>query len=74
MKKFVVIAALFASCTYGARIPLSKRAISKATYMSYKESVESRSTIVSNGLGQVIPLKDYMNTQYFAEVQVGTPA
>ena len=22
----------------------------------------------------MIPLKDYMNTQYFAEVQVGTPA
>jgi hypothetical protein len=74
MNKFVVIAALFASCTFGARIPLSKRAISKATYMNYKETVASRSPIATNGLGQVIPLKDYMNTQYFAEVQVGTPA
>ena len=74
MQKFIVIAALFASCTVGARIPLSKRPISKATYMNYKETVGRRMPVSTNGLGQVIPLKDYMNTQYFAEVQVGTPA
>lgn len=73
MQKYV-IAALFASCAIGARIPLSKKAVSKASFMNYKETAAAGMPMTANGLGQVIPLKDYMNTQYFAEVQVGTPA
>jgi hypothetical protein len=58
-----------ATATLGAKIPLSKRSISKATFNHYKEQIEQAQS--ANG---DIPLKDYMNTQYFAEVQVGTPA
>jgi hypothetical protein len=68
MQKYVLVA-LLATATLGAKIPLGKRPISKATFMHYKEQIEKYQ--VSNGN---IPLKDYMNTQYFAEVEVGTPA
>lgn len=43
--------------------------------MNYRERVEAgQQHYTANTLGGHIPLKDYMNTQYFAEVQVGTPA
>lgn len=76
MQKYVILAALFASSTIATKIPLSKKSISKAAFMNFKERTESgeRMTTASSGLGEHIPLKDYMNTQYFAEVQVGTPA
>ena len=51
MNKFVVLAALFASCAVGAKIPLTKRTISKATFMNYKETVAQRQPIATNGLG-----------------------
>jgi hypothetical protein len=76
MQKAITIALLFASCAVATRIPLSKRSVSKAAFMNYKERTEAGDTLktATNGLGSVIPLKDYMNTQYFAEVQVGTPS
>lgn len=76
MNKYITLCALFASCALaGNRIPLTKKPLSKAAYMNFKESAESgQHHMVSNGLGGQIPLKDYMNTQYFAEVHVGTPA
>ena len=73
MQKYV-IAALFASCAIAAKIPLTKRPLSKATYMDLKERSENGEIFATNGLRGNIPLKDYMNTQYFAEVQVGTPS
>ncbi|TNV77903.1 hypothetical protein FGO68_gene6322 [Halteria grandinella] len=72
MHKALTIALLFASCASAARIPLSRRTVSKAAFLNYKERATTATAV--NGLGSVIPLKDYMNTQYFAEVQVGTPA
>jgi len=74
MQKYLVIALLFASCAIGGRVPLTKKPISKATFHTYREAVANRKPVYSNGLDQVIPIKDYMNTQYFAEVAVGTPA
>ncbi len=65
-----IVAALFLAGSLAAKIPLSKRPISKATFMNYKETIQ----VASNAVGGHIPLKDYMNTQYFAEVSVGTPA
>ena len=62
MQKFIVIALLFASCAVGGRVPLTKKPISKATFHAYREAVANREAIQSTGLGQVIPLKDYMNT------------
>ena len=74
MHKFAVIAALFATCslTSANKIPLTKKPLSKAAYYNYKENMNK--PVASNGVGAVIPLKDYMNTQYFVEVEVGTPA
>jgi hypothetical protein len=74
MHKFAVIAALFStsSFTFANKIPLTKKPLSKAAYYNYKENMNM--PVASNGLGTVIPLKDYMNTQYFVEVAVGTPA
>ena len=75
MNKYLIAAALFATSAFGARIPLTKKAVSKATFMNYKETLATASTkMAADGLGGHIPLKDYMNTQYFAEVSVGSPA
>jgi saccharopepsin len=74
MNKAIIIALLSASYAVATRIPLSKKAVSKAAFLNYKERAAEGLTMTTNGLGAVIPLKDYMNTQYFAEVQVGTPA
>ena len=73
--KNLTLCALFAGCALAAnRIPLTKKPLSKAAYMNFKENASSGRPLIDNGVGAVIPLKDYMNTQYFAQVQVGTPA
>lgn len=64
---------MFATCTFAGKIPLTKKPLSKAAFMNFKERTAEPQR-VSNGLGDHIPLKDYMNTQYFAQVEVGTPA
>jgi Eukaryotic aspartyl protease len=75
MQKYLTLCALFATVAVASnRIPLTKKPISKATYMNFKEQSAKQQAVASNGVGTVIPLKDYMNTQYFAQVQVGTPA
>lgn len=63
-----MIAALLTTAVIGGKIPLSKRTIPKATYNYLKEKLAN-----AEGANGHIPLKDYMNTQYFAEVEVGTP-
>ncbi len=72
MQKYVLLALLFSS-TFAGKIPLAKRSVSRATYDNLQERLASGEWMHQNGLGSHIPLKDYMNTQYFAEVQVGTP-
>ena len=60
MNKYLTLVALFATCAVASnRIPLTKKPLSKAAFMSVKEQVPR---FASNGLGSVIPLKDYMNT------------
>ena len=73
MQRAITLFLLFASSAVvlGGRIPLSKKTVSKAAFMNYKESAQNGErfkAVATNGLGAVIPLKDYMNTQYFAEV------
>ena len=54
-----------------ARIPLKKNNLSfediEAQRMYYSYAAEEM-------LGGKLPVKDYMNTQYFVEIEVGTPA
>lgn len=59
-----------ATSVIGGKIQLSKRTIPKSTYNYLKEKLANGEVQSQNGH---IPLKDYMNTQYFAEVEVGTP-
>ena len=57
-----------------ANIPLTKRTISKASLAKQAAFYKNKAFSEDNGLGENLPLKDYMNTQYFAEVSVGTPS
>merc|ERR1712151_1073450 len=68
---FKFAAALIAVAEAG-RIPLHKNTLTfedvEAQRMYYEANAEDIM------LGAKLPLKDYMNTQYFAEISVGTPA
>lgn len=74
MRKISVIALLVAS-VLTAKIPLRKQQVTKQAFLEYKDRVTTgQRKFLDNGLGSDIPVKDYMNTQYFVDVQVGTPA
>lgn len=59
MQKYV-LAALLATATLGAKIPLSKKTISKASFNEYKEKMMRPQQ--ENGLENRLPIKNYMNT------------
>jgi hypothetical protein len=70
MKKVALIA-LLATSALTAKIPMKKRELTKEAVMSYKERISTspKPKFLDNGLvGTEIPVKDYMNTQYFVEV------
>jgi hypothetical protein len=67
MQKSIAIAALLGSATAG-RIPIQKKEL---TMDMYKDQVNSVSSKFLGG--EEIDVKDYMNAQYFIEVEVGTP-
>jgi hypothetical protein len=74
MQKYV-LAALLATATLGAKVPLTKRPVSLTSYSYLKEKLDTPTASNSNSLGSSqLPLKDYMNTQYFADIEIGTPA
>lgn len=76
MKK-VALVALLATTALTAKIPLKKRTLAMEAVQAYRERITNGepAKFLDNGLiGSEIPVKDYMNTQYFVEVQVGTPA
>merc|ERR1712176_586567 len=52
------------------RIPLKHNHLSVADYISQKAQLTRRAE--QWGLGESIPVKDYMNTQYFVEVSLGS--
>ncbi|CDW88152.1 cathepsin d [Stylonychia lemnae] len=74
MQKLAVLL-LLASSALTAKIPLRKVQITKQKFLSAKERLNSEvPKFLDNGLGESIPVKDYMNTQYFVDVEIGTPA
>jgi hypothetical protein len=75
MNKLVVLALLFGSIL-SAKIPLIKKPLTRANLLAQKERLESRGVnkFLKGTYGEEVPVSDYMNTQYFAEVQIGTPA
>jgi hypothetical protein len=71
----IALVALLATSALTARVPLRKQSLTKQNLLDYKTRlINGENKFLDNGLGQDIPVKDYMNTQYFVDVQVGTPA
>ncbi len=75
MNKSIVLALLFGACL-SAKIPLQKRALSMASLMNQRERLQSIGSgkFLGGSYGEEVPISDYENTQYFANIAVGTPA
>lgn len=70
MNKLVVLALLFGSIL-SAKIPLIKKPLSRANLLSQQERMMMngyRNKFLKGSYGEEVPVSDYMNTQYFAEV------
>jgi cathepsin D len=65
---------LLASSALTAKIPLRKQQLTKEKVLTFRDRLSRGGSYNDNGLGQNIPVKDYMNTQYFVDVKIGTPA
>jgi len=66
-----------ASAALTAKIPLKKQELQMDNLLGYKQALEQSMPakfLQDTGLGEEVPVKDYMNTQYFVEVKLGTPA
>jgi hypothetical protein len=68
MQTSFAVAALLGATSAG-RIPVHKREMTKDMYMNQANAIENRFLG-----GEEINIKDYMNAQYFIEVEIGTPA
>lgn len=64
-----VLVALLFGAAMAAKIPLIKKTHSVSNLLEYRDKISN-----ARFLNGPVPLKDYMNTQYFVEVEVGTPA
>ena len=71
--KNLLLSGLTAGVVLSANIPLKKKELTRAGLEKLAAIYKNGQPYPSNGLGEQLPLKDYMNTQYFAEVSVGTP-
>lgn len=67
---------MLASSVLTAKIPLRKNKLTKENVLTFRDRLArgTASSYLDNGLGHNIPVKDYMNTQYFVDVSIGTPA
>jgi len=68
--KFAAAVAAFAGLASAGKIPLHYNPLTIADYMSQKEQIVTRAFRMS--AGEQIPLKDYMNTQYFINITLGS--
>ena len=68
IKKYATLAMLVATGTLAAKIPLVRKPLIKDNVL---ESLNNAQEM--NGLRSNVPVVDYSNTQYFVEVEVGTP-
>ena len=70
MKFAATIIAALAGMASADRIPLHHNPLSAADYISQKAQLVRRAE--RWGLGESVPVKDYMNTQYFVTVKLGS--
>jgi hypothetical protein len=68
MQKQIAVAALLGAVEAG-RIPMIKKNLTKDMYEGQLEGIQAKFLG-----GENVPVKDYMNAQYFIEIEVGTPA
>lgn len=74
MQKLAVLL-LLASSALTAKIPLRKAQLTKEKVLTMRDRLNREPlNFNDNGLGTNVPVKDYMNTQYFVDVSIGTPA
>lgn len=73
MQKLVLLA-LLSCAAFGAKIPLMKRELTREILERQQAIYEARIKQFLNGVGEELPVKDFMNTQYFVEATIGTPA
>jgi hypothetical protein len=74
MQKLAVLTLLAASALT-AKVPLRKVQLTKEKVLTMRDRLNRESpTFLDNGLGSNVPVKDYMNTQYFVDVKIGTPS
>jgi len=71
MKYAVAIVAALAGLSEAGRIPLKHNPLTIGDYMRQKEYLTLRSHAFMSG--EHIDMKDYMNTQYFVDITIGTP-
>lgn len=74
MNKAFVVALLLGIATC-AKIPLQRKPLSMSNLLATKERFESQGSkkFLQGMYGEEVPIADYMNTQYFANVEIGTP-
>jgi len=70
MTKLALIALLFGAAA-AAKVPLQKQPLSMANLLDYQDRLKTRGH--TKFLGEEVPVSDYMNTQYFVNVELGTP-
>jgi hypothetical protein len=74
MQKLVTLI-LLCGAAFASKVPLTKRPLTKSILEKQRIAYENLGkNFLDNGLGSELPLKDFMNTQYFAEASIGTPA
>lgn len=75
--KFAAAALTFLGVASAEKIPLVKRNLTAEHYLASKNILEKQveaGYLSASDNGAHVHLKDYMNTQYFATVSIGTPA
>ena len=68
-----VFAALVGAAT-AAKIPLRHNKLTLEGYHHQKAILEARAAEMMGETTHEVPVKDHMNTQYFVDVEIGTPA
>merc|ERR1719163_1005699 len=71
MFKTIALIGAVAATANAERIPLKHRPLTYERYMNFAETLQMNGE--ANGAAEV-PVKDYQNTQYFIDIDIGTPA
>ena len=72
----LTVVATVAISALAERIPLRRQELKIENLEAYRDQLllEAPQKFLSQGMNEEVPVKDYMNTQYFVDVSVGTPA